>query len=129
MSITSALVSCDHVGPGDVGLKVHAVPDVPGHAVHEPACGMATGRTWSERKGATRLFRDLDEIIGCNRKASELADHFHVAGLMMYETLLRLRGPDPFILPVIVGNLMAEFPYMAVRLSANPIYYSSSRRP
>ena len=109
MSITSALASCDHVCPGDVGLKDHAVPDVPGHVVHEPAYGMATGRTWSEQKGATRLLRDLEEIIGCNRKASELTDHFHLAGLVMYETLLRLLGPDPFILPAIVGNLMAEF--------------------
>ena len=113
--IASDRASRDHVGLGDEVLSDHAVPDVPGHVVHEPASGTASGRSWSAREPrdcATRLLRELEEIISCNRKGSELTDDFQRAGIAMYHTLLSLLGSDPFIIPAIVGTLMGEFPYI-----------------
>ena len=72
----------------------------------------ATGRTWSERMLATKLLRDFEEIIDSDRKASELTDHFLVAGLVMHKTLLRTQCLDPFTLQEIVRNLMAEYAYI-----------------
>ena len=83
-----------------------------------------------ERFVATKLLRDLGEILSCGRPYHELTDHFLKAGLIMYRTLIAMDPSqdqqcraDGFLcgtaacsrctwLAAIVGTLMSEYPYI-----------------
>jgi hypothetical protein len=83
-----------------------------------------------ERFVASKLLRDLGEILSCGRPYHELTDHFLKAGLIMYRTLIAMDPSqdqqcraDGFLcgtaacsrctwLAAIVGTLMSEYPYI-----------------
>ena len=83
-----------------------------------------------ERFVATKLLRDLGEILSCGRAHHELTDHFLKAGLIVYRTLIAFNHSrdqqcraDAFLcgtvvcrrctwLAAIVGTLMSEYTYI-----------------